>query len=190
MPKEYTEQELDATLRTHLSAELDGQLGRAGHAFEAHVKFAHSAATAPARAAGSRSVRTRLWVIGFMGAAVAASIASIWLLPVTPPQAGTPVVLSTQPAGHGSGVVSGEASTSPTSPDTSPDDAPQWEQVERLVNSVTLDRGPVVLENNTPARLVRRVALEETEWVDERRGVRMRAVVPRQDVRLISLDTY
>jgi hypothetical protein len=57
---------LDATLRRFLSTELDGQLGRARTAFEAHV--ARPAATHRPR----RATRSRLWVIGLAGAGAVA----------------------------------------------------------------------------------------------------------------------
>ena len=207
MSKEYNEHELDETLRAFLSAELDGQLGRAGQAFEEHLRLAHPAVAAAAPAA--RRGRTRatgapLWVIGALGTAVAASIgAAVWVAPVGQQVPDDRVALThtrpatpeepTAPGRGGSAAVVAQATGPAAAPTETPAEmpaAPRWEQVEQLVSTVTLDNGPVVLEDNTPARLIRRVALERTEWVDEQAGVRVRAVVPRDDVQLIALDTY
>ena len=194
MDKEFNDDGLDATLRTYLSAELDGQLGRAGQAFQEHLALAHP--TTRQRSAGTRSTRSTragLWLIGAMGTAVAASVAAtMWAVPVT-----------TRPGGNDSVVAAIPKAKEPVEVDRAPGNetprdavatsvstAANWEQVQQVVSSQTVDRGLVLLDDNTPARLVRRVSLEQTEWVDEQRGVRMQAFVPRQEAQLISLDTY
>ena len=191
MDKEFNDDELDATLRAYLAAELDGQVGRAGQAFQEHLALAHPGARR--QGGGIRSTRAGLWMIGALGTAVAASVAAtMWAVPVTTtPGAGDFVAVATAESEKPVNVdrtPGGEASVDPVQ--TSASLAVNWEQVERVVSSRTVDRGLVLLDDNTPARLVRRVSLEQTEWVDEQRGVRMQAFVPRQEARLISLDTY
>lgn len=181
MDREHDEDEIDLTLRTYFAAELDGQLGRAERAFRDELRLTPLAATGPRR---RRTLRSHAWMIGAMGAAVAASMAAIWIVPVTPP-GGTPVAL-TQPGldNRPTTAVAG------TSLEDLPTSQPKWRQIEQVVNSMTLDDGLVLLEDNSPARLVRQVALHQVEWVDERSGVRVQAVLPRQGARLYPLDTY
>ena len=207
MNPEYDDPELDALLKSHLAAELDGQLGRAGRAFEEHLRLSRTTLLPRPR----RSIRARSWMIGAIAsAAVAASVgAAMWVVPAAnPTQPGdTPLTVvkgpgidpaGIDPGGIGPAHVSPGGAPAPVTPTDSgsiasaapPPDAPQWEQVEQLVSTVSLDKGVVLLDDHTPARLVRRVSLEQTEWVDPQRGVRVQAFVPRQDVRLISLDTY
>jgi hypothetical protein len=184
MNREHDEDELDATLRDHLALELDGQLGRAERAFRDEVAVARSTYTIRPR----RTLRAHAWVIGAMGAAVAASVAAMWVVPVAP-QTDNPAVALTQPKGRADAASQQGDSPSPPAPDA-PTPQPHWQQVEQLVNSVTVDDGLVLLDDNTPARLVREVALQQVEWVDERLGVRVQAVLPREGARLIPIDTY
>jgi hypothetical protein len=48
----------------------------------------------------------------------------------------------------------------------------------------------LVLDGEAPARVVTRVSMERTEWVDPTRGVRVEETVPRERVMLIGIDTY
>lgn len=182
MDTKLDEGEIDETLRRYFAVELDGQLGRAERAFRGELRLTPLAATGPRRR--RRSLRSHAWVIGAMGAAAAASMAAMWIVPVTPP-GGTPVAV-TQP-GVDDGAIAGVGGTSLEDLSTS---QPKWRQVEQVVNSMTLDDGLVLLEDNSPARLVRQVALQQVEWVDERSGVRVQAVLPREGARLIPVDTY
>lgn len=182
MDREHDEDEIDVTLRTYFATELDGQLGRAERAFRDELRLTPLAATAPRRR--RRSLRSHAWVIGAMGVAVAASMAAMWVVPITPP-GGTPVAV-TQP-GFDNGPTTAVAGTSLENLSAS---QPKWRQVEQVVNSITLDDGLVLLEDNSPARLVRQVAFQQVEWVDERSGVRVQAVLPREGARLIPVDTY
>ena len=63
--------ELDAMLREHLRAELDGQLGRSARRFRDHLR---GNGLVPRRAWGG-------WVVGIVGGAMAASIAALWAGP-------------------------------------------------------------------------------------------------------------
>lgn len=176
MSMEYDD-DLDEKLRVHLAAELDGQLGRAERAFRDEVRLA-----TPVLATRLRTSRSHVWTIGAVGAAVAASMAAMWVVPVAPPD--DAFMAATQPGGPG------DIALMATPSEAAPDVSPQWQQVEQVVNSMTLDEGLVLLDDDTPARLVRQVSLEQLEWVDERRGLRVQAVVPREGARLIPIDTY
>lgn len=189
MSSQHEEDEFDATLRGYLAAELDGQAGRAERAFRDHLRAARPAAR-------PRTMRSNAWLIGATAAAVAASMAAMWAVPVTPPSGSgdDSSVVMKQPEPRA------EIASKPevTTPDGTPADTamsgeaagPRWEQVEQVVSSVTLDDGLVLLADDTPARLVRQVALERVEWVDERLGVRVQALLPREGARLIPVDTY
>jgi hypothetical protein len=191
MNREYDEDEIENLLRDHLAAELDTQRGRARRAFEAHV--AHVARTgvggasrAPAHGVLSRERRARLWVVGAVGTAVAASLAGLWAVPVARTGNSTSVMETTT----GGAPRAENPGTQPQTPHLVSDPAVYWERTEQLVSSVTLDKGTVVVDDDTPVRVIRRVAVERTQWVDPRRGVTVEAVVPHEDVKLIVMDTY
>ena len=165
------EDEFDATLRAHLVVELDGQLGRAERAFHDRLRLAPAAdASGVTSSRRPRRLRSHAWVIGATGAAVAASLAAMWIGPVRPSQPpGGPSAINLKEQHVEPVAVSPSGSSKTVTDDAAATGyAPQWRQVEQVVNSMTVDKGIVVLEDNTPARLVRRVALEQVEWVDPR----------------------
>jgi hypothetical protein len=170
------EQEIDEALRAYVAAELDPQLGRARRAFERHVMK-------PARRPAPR-VYARGWVIGVIGTAAAASVAAlVWAVPGLMQPRGSrlidPII---------AGVPTSQTSINISAPLVST--AVDWQQTSHEVSSYCIPSDTLIFEGNTPARVVRQVEMERTQWVDERRGVRVEAVVPRERVRLIELDTY
>src|SRR5688572_24171553 len=168
--------ELESRLRAYLETELSGQLGRARQAFERHVATGQTSRTPRA---GGRGRFTRVLTIGIITTAAAASLAALWATPgLRQPE--QPELATTQPgpAPKASRDVSTHGAKT------------NWEEVGFVVTSVALDRGTVVLENQKPARLVRQVSLERTEWVDEARGVRLEAFAPRETTQLLGIDTY
>src|SRR5947208_1061828 len=85
--------QLDALMRRHLSAELDGQTGRAEAAFLRHVRgratSASGATTAPDRSNGlrlspavppppRRFMKFGPWMVTWAGTALAACLAALW----------------------------------------------------------------------------------------------------------------
>ena len=165
---------VDDALRTYLAAELDPQLGRARRAFERHL-----ATTTPAP---PRGVRSRGWVIGTVGAALAASVLAVWALPgfrPTPPAEVTGVAPT--PVPHPS---TGRATSA-----NSASAAADWQQCGYGSTSVTRN-GACVLIDNMPARVVERMEVERRQWFDPNRGVRIEAVSPQHNVHLIDVDTY
>ena len=61
MNREYDDDRLEATLRAHLAAELEGQLGRAARAFRDEVRLPADTARR------TRTLRSHAWIIGFAG---------------------------------------------------------------------------------------------------------------------------
>ena len=169
---------VDEALRTYLAAELDPQLGRARRAFERHL-----ATNAPAP---SRRVRSRGWVIGAVGAALAASVLAVWTLPGFRPPAppeltgggGPPAPVPHPPA------VRAKAATTVSAAATV-----GWQQSDYGMTSVTRNLACVVIDD-VPARVVERTDVERRQWVDPDRRVRIEAVSPQHNVHLIDVDTY
>ena len=174
---------LDAMLRTHLAAKLDPQRGRARLAFETHL-----AATSPRSAHRPAPLRTRVWVIGVVGTALAASIAALWAVPVAwrtdvkPVASGNPEV--SQPK------VPLPTPTPKTNRGAVVPISTQWEQVSSAVCSVSQDKGVLLIGNEVPARVVQQYETQRMQFVCPTRGVRVEIVVPRQTTRLIALETH
>src|SRR5688572_21725830 len=87
---EWNDEQLDGLMRAHLSAELDGQPGRAEAAFLRHLATPRAAglAEAPADPSGRKANgaarhvnRFRGWTLAFAGAALAASLAALAAAP-------------------------------------------------------------------------------------------------------------
>ncbi len=64
------------------------------------------------------------------------------------------------------------------------------EEVQQVVSTLALDKGVVMLEGETPARVVRNVSMERTQWYDERKGVSVEVEVPHEKTILLPVDTY
>jgi hypothetical protein len=183
---------LDATLRGFLGAELDGQRGRARTAFETHVT---RRSTRPLPAGGAlvrgRPARSRAWVIGLAGAgaAMAASLAAVWAVPMfTRNTVSTTTTMTSIDAGVNPhrestsrpGDTSGQSASAET----------DWRPVQQVTRTATVDQGLVLVGGTAPARVFRRVSTESTEWFDRERNVRVETTVPRERVMLIGVDTY
>src|SRR5437763_13488478 len=89
---DFEDGQLDTLMRRHLSAELDGQRGRAEAAFLRHVATAAAADNAVARPTrfgppgpqernGQPFMRFRGRLLTLVGTALAASIAGLWATP-------------------------------------------------------------------------------------------------------------
>ena len=175
---------LDAMLRTHLAAKLEPQRGRARLAFETHL------AVAPPRQARrpGAPLRNRVWVIGVVGTALAASIAALWAVPIVwrtdvkpmaeaGPEVSQPKVTLPIPQAKANrgGIV-------PVST--------QWEQVSSAVCSVSQDKGVLLIANEVPARVIQQYETQRMQFVCPTRGVRVEIEVPRQTTKLIPLETH
>jgi hypothetical protein len=179
------DEELDAMLTQHLKSRLDPQLGRARLAFQTHVL----ATAAPARRVRATDVRPRVWMIGVVGTALAASMAALWAVPNMFPVKATPTNLTVNspvdapvkreivatPVAHG------EKAEVPVR---------MWEPVGSVVNCVSENQGVVLIGDNTPARVVREVSTESVQYVCPQQNVRVEIVVPRETTKLIPLETH
>lgn len=187
---------LDRMLTRHLSARLDGQVGRAEAAFRQRLAGIDDNDVAPLRLVGDSdgpqsathalrqpSVsfwnRPAGWITGIAGTAVAASLATLMLLPGTwldpnGDQSGQQVAV-TQPSGGGSSDIR------PTA------DQP----MVRFVYNQTWDEGTVTPNGvSTPVRRVRHQQVEHLRYFDAARGAWVEVTVPKEDVRDFVLDSY
>jgi hypothetical protein len=201
---------IDALLSDHFAAALDGQVGRAGRAFERHIAAVADEADGEGPAAATtrlvRPVRAsarRGWVIATLGTGLAASVAALFTVSVmrnngqVPVASGSAEDMAPSVAGH-LGVpekppaVDVPADVSSTATATVVTLEPQFHfrKVDEVLSRYAQIEGLVVIDDHTPARIVRERAVERTRWVDERRGLRIETVVPREDVKLIHLETH
>lgn len=114
--------------------------------------------------------RTRSFLIAAFGAGLAASVAVLWASPVF--RAGT--------------------TPRPQRADETPRVDPSLVHpvVERWVDSRTSDEGVIMLDDETPVRVLRRQAIEQTRYYDEHDTVQSQEVTPRDDLVLMKLTTY
>jgi hypothetical protein len=112
--------------------------------------------------------KQRAWLIGAFVGGMAASVAALWA---------APWFRAADPSPH----------RSPVSQATSPQlIAPA---VQRVVNSQTIDEGVLVLDDNTPVRVLRRRAVERTRWFNQEEQVQREQVTPKDDFVFIKLTT-
>ena len=185
---------VDAMLRDHFAAALDGHVGRSRRAFERHVA-AMSTAASPVFDAPLRTRDRRGWVIAGLGAGLAASVAAIFVIPTlrVAPQPPVAAVSNREVgpgiAGHRGGSPLAAAPI-PSVPATNVVSPFHFQKVDEVLSRHAEVEGLIVIDDHTPARIVRERAVERTRWVDERRGVRIETIVPREDVKLIHLETH
>jgi hypothetical protein len=150
-------------------------------------------------AEATRPNARRRWLIGAAGLGLAASVAvvvgtaAMLLRPANPPPVATgPRPLPELPkmsTPHASAGKAGLVSlTQPAA--AAVNSAPQFQKVNEVLSRYAQVEGLIVIDDHTPARIVREVAVERTEWFDERRGLTIKAVVPRENVKLIALETH
>jgi hypothetical protein len=186
----------DTLVRRHLSAELDGQRGRAEAAFLRHVGAAPVDGLAvdgapvdgvpvigfPTRTTRPRKapqdappqapfMRLRGWFFTLAGTAMAASIAGLLAAPA----------IFRQP--------SGGSSRNPNPPTHG-----LHEPMMQMVQDRTWDGGATVVDNAdgdpVPARRIVRERLERARWYDPAQKAWNEVTIPRQDVTLREVDTY
>lgn len=159
---EPDEDQLESLLREYLSESLDPQRGRSEQYFRGYLE--HS----------SQSVwRRRVWLVGAFVSGIAASVAALWASPLF--RLGTP--------GHGSPLAVVGPNPSLVTPAITP-------VAEQVIQTRLTDQGVILLDDNTPVRVVHRQVLRQTQWFDDRDGVRSREVTPQDDLLLIKLTTY
>ena len=181
---------LDRMLTRHLSARLDGQLGRAEAAFRQRLASVDD--VAPLRLVGDdaepRSQRSALrqpsvgfwnrragWITGIVGTAVAASLATLMILPGS----------QFDPGGDNRG-----REIAVTQPSGTPAIRPTPDQpMVRVVYNQTWDEG-TVNGGATPVRRVRHQQVEHLRYFDAARGAWVEVTVPKEDVQAFVLDSY
>ena len=183
--KDFEDQILESDLREHLAAELDTQLGRSKRAFREYiVRTRVSAPDVIVKTSTAAQFRAKFWTLTAAGA-IAAGLAAFWAVPLVMNRGNTTAINDPTHAAPAAELAAVTAA-SPT------DDAAggEWEEVEKVVSTMTVDDGLVIIDDRTPARLIRRVEMERMQWFDQRRGMSLETVVPRENVQLITLDTY
>lgn len=184
---------LDALMHRHIARELDGQVGRAQQEFH-RVLSASSGAEGAATAspAGERSPRAvelkpqrtrsfwrdgvggRFVLLG--GTALAASILALFAAPLLFNRVPTTPV--TPGGATGAPVIAPQTVSQP---------------MLHMVHSRTFDEGTTVLggaDEPIPARKIRRVRIDQTQWYDREHNARIEVTAPSEDVRFMEVDTY
>ncbi len=165
---ELEDEQLDATLAEYFRGSLDARRGGAEREFRRYLKD-------EARGAW----RNRSFLLGAFVSGLAASVAVLWASPlfhtITP--AGRPSV-----ANVGGGTME---HVEAVRPDVRPSPV-----VETLVSSRTSDEGVVMLDEDTPARIYHRQAIERTRWFDENDAVRAQELTPHDELVVMKLVTY
>jgi hypothetical protein len=157
----------DTVVREYLSAQLDGQVGRA------EARFRQFLAEQQRNSAQRNSFRLpngfRGWTLGVLGAALAASLAALWagpslrhVTPSTTGQGGEPVVAM---------------------PVSNPI------LVEQEVQSQTFDDGTFMAADHTPVRVLRRRDVERTRWFDQNQKLQGEQLVPQDHVVYVHMRT-
>jgi hypothetical protein len=172
---DWNDQQLDlpheTMVREYLSAELDGQVGRA------EARFREMLAGQQARQAPDSYRLPTLFrgrTLGLIGAALAASLAGLW--------AG-PAIQRMAP----SSPTSDSHQTSPTQGVTTVSDGPF---VEQTVHSQTFDDGTFMDEESNPVQILRRRDVEQTRWFNDKQQLQAQEVVPSDHVVYVKLKTY
>lgn len=63
-------------------------------------------------------------------------------------------------------------------------------RVDQLTCWRTLDEGTVFLDDQTPMRRIRRQVIETYEWFDPQQQAKVEITVPREEVILVTVQTY
>ena len=113
--------------------------------------------------------KRRNWLIGAFASGLAASVAALWALPL----------LRQEPSRTGVVDPSGATNTAMISP-----------AIERVVQSQTQDDGVIMLDDQTPVRVLHRRGIEKTRWFDQRQAVQAEQTAPRDDLVFVKLKTY
>jgi hypothetical protein len=114
--------------------------------------------------------RTRSFLIGAFGAGLAASVAVLWASPIF----------------H----ASSPARTLADDTNSRSDAGLVHPVVERSIDSRTSDEGVIMLDEETPVRVLRRQSIEQTRYFDQYDKVQSQEVTPRDDLVLMKLSTY
>lgn len=160
---EMNDEQLDALLGDFLKQTLSAQQGRAEQHFRRYLQ-------GEARV----SWKQRSWLLGAFASGMAASVAALWAAPMFR-------------AAHTPGVGPERNPLSPNRHVVSAKPIPP--AMQRDVQSQTIDEGVLVLQDNTPYRVLRLRQIERTRWFNDQAKVREEQVTPRDDLIFIKLTT-
>ena len=165
--------QLDALLTKHLSSQLDRQLGRSEARFEQMIRMQRQLQTAPQTQ--PNKFRINPFMLGLVGAAMAASIAAVFVLPhllrIKPGTIAAPAPRIIADSG---------SATNPV--ETIP--------VEREVSWRTLDRGTVFVgEDEQPMRGLVRQRVDNFRWSDPSSNTKVEVSVPHDEVMLVGMKS-
>jgi len=174
---------LDQLLHEHLAQQLNPHVGRAAQAF-----LRDTAARDAAPTASTRTMRL-WWAAPLLAVAAAIAIFAGPLLRFTAPR-------SVDAPSVASGIAPSVARPQlPVTPDNPTSDSPAADavlasydpqDVEGVVRWASRDEGMVWLDDETPARKIRRQRWETVEWTDPRDSSRIAVSVPREEIVLVS----
>jgi len=158
-------------MRDYLSDQLDGKLGGAETLFRQFLAQEQEPSAPISRNTFHISNRFRGWTFGVVGAALAASLAALWAGPTLQPIAPRPP-----------GIVSPEPGlpTLVNGPIV----------VEQDVQSQTFDDGAVMMDGDTPVRVLRRRDLQRTRWFDDSQKLQGEQVAPQDHLVYVQMKTY
>ena len=159
---------LDERLHRHLSDRLNDQLGRSA-TFFAKQLLREQRAAGQAKAGTWSALRPWAWMTAAASIAAAAAVVAIAV------------------TGQNFGRSRGPISRDTVKPII--DDKPQ--PVERTLFDRTVDDGTVFLEDDMPARQLRRQRVEQVTWLDKKTGrTSMTESVPQEDIMLVAYDKH
>ena len=162
--KDRDETVLTGMLHEHLSEKLDDQLGRSATFFaQQMMREPHS--TQQTRTNHWRIIRPWAWTLAAGSLAAAAAVVAF-------------VVMSQRivPSAHPKIAVNPIVDESPR-------------PIERTVYYRTVDDGTVYLDDDTPARQMRRQQVEQVTWLDKKTGQTSRTEsIPKEDVMLVAYN--
>lgn len=154
---------IDLLISRHLSRELDQYVGRAAERFALELRESQPI---PIRQTG---FQWRIWA----GAALAASLVISWALYSIPKR--NPDFNKND--GGDKGLLS------IAQPDS-------LEPLAEMVSWQTIDDGTVLMDDDRPARQVRRQVVQTVCWYDPKQQTMVELTVPREQVMLIGLNSY
>jgi len=155
---------LDRLLSEHFDGTLASQLGRTEAAFREQL----NRASVP-----KRPLKIPFWLIGTFTTAAAATVAIAMLNPLSPDLGVVPGP-SKPDVSQPTLIASTVAATSPNHTDL------QYTSYQR-----TLDDGLVYLDDQTPARKLRRQAVQQIQWLDDDGKTLMQVTVPKEQVLVV-----
>jgi len=178
--QQFDDAAIDSLLHRHFGEELNGQLGRSATFFAEQLLreqreqtnlVAHQAQMTAARPSTWAILRPWAWTVaaGSLTAAaavVAVTVTSHRFMPNSSPSPSRP---------HGQIVQA--------------DDTP--DPIDRTVFYRTVDDGTVFIDENTPARQLRRQQVEQVTWRDRRTGkTSVTEMVPKEDVMVVAYEKH